>query len=98
MYTTSPSLDELAFGVVGGGSFHLPTISSIPLCCTVSTFHRLSQFVLKTEHFHYISVENCMQKYDQEAFFLLTYVEPKHQSDSHNQTGANDFQFLIWIF
>ena len=25
-------------------------------------------------------------------------MEPKHQSDSHNQAGANDFQCLIWIF
>ena len=33
-----------------------------------------------------------MQKYGQEGFFLLTYVEPKHQSDEHNQAGANDFQ------
>ena len=31
-------------------------------------------------------------------FFCLTYVEPKHQSDSHNQDGTNDFQHLIWIF
>ena len=23
---------------------------------------------------------------------FFTYVEPKHQSDSHNQAGANDFQ------
>ena len=40
-----------------------------------------------------------MGKYSQEGFFfLLTYVEPKHQSNSHNQAGANDFQCLIWIF
>ena len=39
-----------------------------------------------------------MWKYGQEGFFLLTYVEPKHQSDEHNQAGANDFQCLIWIF
>ena len=38
-----------------------------------------------------------MWKYGQ-GFFRLTYVEPKHQSDSHNQAGANDFQCLIWIF
>ena len=25
-------------------------------------------------------------------------MEPKHQSDWHNQAGANDFQRLIWIF
>ena len=31
-------------------------------------------------------------------FFHLTYVRPKHQSDEHNQAGAQDFQCLIWIF
>ena len=36
-----------------------------------------------------------MQKYRQEGFFCLTYVEPKNQSD---QAGANDFHCLIWIF
>ena len=39
-----------------------------------------------------------MQKYSQGGFFHLTYVEPKRQSDEHNQAGANDFQCLIWIF
>ena len=39
-----------------------------------------------------------MRKYGQEGFFRLTYVESKHQSGEHNQTGANDFQRLIWIF
>ena len=39
-----------------------------------------------------------MQKYGQEGFFCLTYVEHKHQRDSHNQAGADDFQRLIWIF
>ena len=50
------------------------------------------------ECFHYVSIENLMWKYGQEGFFRLTYVEPKHQSDEHNQAGANDFQRLIWIF
>ena len=31
-------------------------------------------------------------------FFCLTYVEPKHQSNEHNQAGTNDFQCLIWTF
>ena len=31
-------------------------------------------------------------------FFHLNYVGPKHQSDEHNQAGAQDFQCLIWIF
>ena len=50
------------------------------------------------ERFHYVSVENRMRKYGQKGFFRLTYVEPKCQSNSHNQAGANDFQRLIWIF
>ena len=57
----------------------------------------LSQLVLKAERFHYVYIENCMQKYGQ-GFFCLIYVEPKHQSNEHNQAGANDFQCLIWIF
>ena len=38
-----------------------------------------------------------MQKYDWEGF-CLTYVEPKHKINEHNQAGANDFQCLIWVF
>ena len=75
IYTTSPTLDEdqpLVWLVVV--HFICPMISSIPHCCTVSTFHRLSQFVLKTECFHYVSVENRMWKYGQEGFFCLMYV------------------------
>ena len=96
MYTTPPSLDEdrpLVWLVVV--HFTWPTISSIPHYCTVGTFHHLSQFVLRTERFHYVSVENHVWKYGQEGFFRLTYVEPKHESNSHNQAGANDFQHLI---
>ena len=51
---TSTSLDEdwpLVWLVVV--HFPCPPISSVPHYCTVSTFHRLSQFVLKTERFHY---------------------------------------------
>ena len=66
-------------GVVGCGSFHLLKISSIPHYCTVSTFHHLSQFVLKAKRLHYILVQNHMQKYGQEGFF--TSMKPKHQSD-----------------
>ena len=40
--------------------FTCPPTSSIPHYCTVSIFHRLWQFDLKTEHCHFISVENCM--------------------------------------
>ena len=55
IYTTSPSLDEdwpLVWLVVV--HFACLTISSIPHCCTASTFHCPSQFVLKTERFHYV--------------------------------------------
>ena len=65
--------------------FTCPTISSIPHYRRVSTFHHPSQVVLKMECFRYVSVENIMRKYGQEGFSRLTYVEPKHQSDSHNQ-------------
>ena len=39
-----------------------------------------------------------MRKCGQEGFFHLTYVEPTHQREEHNQAGANDFHRLIWIF
>ena len=73
------------------------TISSVPHYCTGSTFHHLSQFVLKTELSCYVSVENRMWKYGQ-GFIRLAFVESKHQSDEHDQAGADDFQHLIWIF
>ena len=82
IYTTSPSLDEdqpLVWLVVV--HFTCPMIPSILHYCTVSTFHRQSQFVLKMEHSHYISVENHMWKYGQKGFSHLIYVEPKHQSN-----------------
>ena len=66
--TTSPSLHEdwpLVWLVVV--HFACPTISSIPHYCTVSTSRCLSQFVLKTEHFHYISVKNRVWKYGEDT-------------------------------
>ena len=39
-----------------------------------------------------------MWNYSQEDFSHLTYIEPKHENDEHNQAGTNDFQCLIWIF
>ena len=99
IYTTSPSSDEdrrLVWLVVV--HFSCPRISSIPHCCTVSTFLCPSQFVLKMGCFHYVLAENLMQKYGQEGFFPLTYVEPKHQSNSHNQAGGNDIQCLVGYF
>ena len=74
IYTTSPFLDEdqtLVWLVVV--HFACPTISSIPHCCTLSTFHLPSQFVLKTQRFPFVSVENRRRKYGQEGFFRLTW-------------------------
>ena len=51
--------------------FTCPTISSVPHYCTVSTFHRLSQFVLRMQRFRYVLVGNHMQKYNQEGFFKI---------------------------
>lgn len=70
-------------------------ISSVPHYYAVSTFPCPSKYVLKPEHFHYASVENCMHS---QGLSCLTYMEPKHQNDYHNQVGANDFQNLIWVF
>ena len=35
-----------------------------------------------------------MWKYGPEGFFLLTYVESKHQSNEHNEAGAKAFSTL----
>ena len=67
--TASPSLDEdrpLVWLVVV--HFACPMISSSPHCCTASSFHRPSQFVLKTELFYYISEQNHLWKYGQDFF------------------------------
>ena len=73
-YTPSPPLDEewpLVWLVVI--HFTCLKISFIPHYCTVSTFHHSSQFVLKTESFHYrFACRNVIKK-----VFLPTYVEPK---------------------
>ena len=34
-------------------------------------------------------------KYFQEDLFHITYVEPKHQSNKHNQVNENDFECLM---
>ena len=75
IYTTSPSLDEdwtLVWLVVV--HFTCLMISSIPQYGTVSTFHRLSQFVLKMECFCYV-LENCIWRPNQEAFFRLCWLQ-----------------------
>ena len=96
MYIISPSLDDEAQPLVV--HFTYPMISLIARYYRVSTFHHLSKFVLKTECLPYISVENLTQKYGQEGFFHLISVKTKHQSNEHNQAGANGFQCLIRIF
>ena len=45
--------------------------------------------------FCYVSVENCMWKYGQEAFFPLMW---NPNIKVINQVNANNFQCLIWIF
>ena len=70
-------------------------ISSVPHYYAVSTFPCRSKYVLKPEHFHYASVENRVHS---QGLSCLTYMEPKHQNDYHNQAGATDFQNLIWVF
>ena len=47
-----------------------PTISSISHYCTVSTFQHPSQFVLKMEHFYYVSVEKHMWNMVKKVFSL----------------------------
>ena len=89
---------RLAFGVVGGGSFRLPHDLFHSTLLYSIHFSSPVTICFKNGMFHYVSVENRMWKYGQEGFLRLTYVEPKHQSNSHNQAGANDFQPLIWIF
>ena len=44
--------------------------------------------------FCYVYVENHMQKYCQEGFFI-TYVELEHRSGEQDQAGASDFWHLI---
>ena len=76
IYTTSPSLDEdQPFVWLTVVHFACPMISSIPHYWTVSISNCLSQFILKMEHFHYISVENHMWKYDQKGSFGLSRTQ-----------------------
>ena len=72
-----------------------PMISSISHYSSMSTFHHLSQFVLKVECLHYVSVENRMQKYGQGGFFHLCGIQT---SKWLIKDGVNEFQCLIWIF
>ena len=70
--------------MVGGDLFHLLH----DLFCFMFLYrkHLPSQFVLKLEHFHYVSVENHMWKYGQEVFFFLLNLHGTQTS--HNQVCA----------
>ena len=69
--------------------------------------HPPSQLVLENKWFPYASVENPLWKRSQPLVENplwvgplpphLTSVEPKRQSDEHNQAGANDFWSLLRI-
>ena len=76
-----------------------PTVSSIAHYCTVSTFHHLSQLVLKMEHFYYLWADNCMWTYSQEGFFSLN-LRGILASKQFNITKLVQmiFQCLIWLF
>lgn len=67
--------------------------------CKVSMVHPPSQLVWETKHFPYISEEDpygsAVSSGPPPA--CLISVEPKRQSNEHNQTGANDFRSLIGI-
>ena len=84
--------------MVGGGSFLLlhdrfrsTLLYSIHFSSPVTICFKNGTFSLR------LSRESHAEIWSR-RFFRLTYVEPKHQSDSHNQAGANAFQRLIWIF
>ena len=61
---------RLAFGVIGGGLFCLPHNLFPPTSLYSIYFSSPIRFVLKTEHFHYLSLENCTWKDGQEGFSL----------------------------
>ena len=86
---------RLAFGVVGGGSFHLPHILFHSIFLHSIHFSLSIKICFKNGMFCYVSVENCMWKYGQEAFFSLMW---NPNIKVINQVNANNFQRLIWIF
>ena len=82
----------------GGGSFRLPY--SLFRSTLLYSIHFSSPVTIcfKNRTFSLCFSRESHAEIWSRRFFCLTYVEPKHQSDSHNQAGANDFQRLIWIF
>ena len=84
-----------------GGSFHLP--HNLIRSTLLYSIHFSSSVTIclknRTSSLHFSRELHAeIREYGQEGVFCLTYVEPKHQSDEHNQASANDFQRLIWIF
>ena len=84
--------------MVGGGPFRLPhdlfryaLLYSIHFSSPVTICFKNGTFSLR------FSRESHVEIRSRRLFFRLTYVETKHQSNPHNQAGANDFQRSIWI-
>ena len=84
------------FDVVGGGSFHLPQdlfcstlLYSLRFSLPITICFKNGMFLLRLSREFHMEIQ---------LRFHLTYMEPKHESDEHNQASANDFQHLIWIF
>ena len=72
--------------------FHFTLLYSIHFSSSIT-------ICFEKQHFCYISVEKLYAEIlSGKFFFCFSYVEPKHQSDQHNQNGTKDFQRLIWIF
>lgn len=81
-YEMSPSLDEdwpLVWLVVV--RFACLTISSSHITVQYLFFITI-RFVLKTEHFHYLPLENCTERWSR---FFFIYEELTHHSNWHNQ-------------
>ena len=77
--------------MAGGGSFRLPhdlfcstLLYSIHFSSPTTICFKNGTVLLCLSRESYAEI--C-----QEGFFRLTYMEPKHQNDEHNQAGANDF-------
>ena len=94
---TSPLLGwRPVFDVVGGGSIHLPQdlfcstlLYSIHFSLPITICFKNGMFLLHLSREFHMEIQ---------LRFHSTYMEPKHESDEHNQASENDFQHLIWIF
>jgi len=64
-----------AFGIGGGGLSFVQW--SLPFMCSV----HFSSPITKMGHFHYLSRELHGERRSRSFLFILTYVEPKHQSN-----------------